>query len=165
MCAGGPLTADSVLRWQHIDSDANPYIYHIQSKCVDWNGDCGAWADRGECKHNPLFMLKFCAVSCAKLHAASSNEQAAQAAADAQRAREEALEARRLADEALRRAEVAEARADMIESDAVAAEIVAEAHADAARSVLAVIAWPVKIRALFRRSCPHAYPERSVRQW
>ena len=33
-------------------------------KCADLEQLCKAWADKGECKKNPLFMLKRCKVSC-----------------------------------------------------------------------------------------------------
>ena len=41
--AGGPLTKESCLNWQHVDSDANPFVIRAAPKCQDWHGDCGAW--------------------------------------------------------------------------------------------------------------------------
>lgn len=145
--AGGPLTPESVLKWAHIDSDENPFIYRIVSKCVDWNGDCGLWADQGECTHNPAFMHKFCSVSCAKSVSRQADERAAQANERAAEAREVARFYAKEADEAIRRARQAEEAALRLESDAVAAEIVADAQA---RTV---------------NSCSHAYPEKQVRLW
>ncbi|KAH8076273.1 hypothetical protein JL721_266 [Aureococcus anophagefferens] len=58
--AGGALTRESVLAWQHIDTDANPFVVTIRSKCVDWQGECPNWAARGECDKNAAFMDKFC---------------------------------------------------------------------------------------------------------
>ena len=41
--AGGPLTKESCLNWQHVDSDANPFVIRAAPKCQDWHGDCGVW--------------------------------------------------------------------------------------------------------------------------
>ena len=62
--AGGPLTKESCLNWQHVDSDANPFVIRAAPKCQDWHGDCGAWGDAGECERNDGFMRKFCHRTC-----------------------------------------------------------------------------------------------------
>lgn len=145
--AGGPLSPESVLAWRHVDNDADPFLYKVRSKCVDWHGECAAWAETNECDANPLFMAKFCPVSCGKVSATATAARAAEAAKAASAAREAAQKARRLADDALRRADEAAAAANQLESDAVAAEIVAEAQTAAVTG------------------CPHTYPERVERRW
>ena len=50
--AGRAATKESCLNWQHVDSDANPFVIRAAPKCQDWHGDCGAWGDAGECERN-----------------------------------------------------------------------------------------------------------------
>ena len=38
------------------------YLHFIE--CKDYNNFCGTWAARGDCEHNPGYMLKYCKESC-----------------------------------------------------------------------------------------------------
>ena len=38
-----------------------------KGSCASTNDSCAAWADKGECKTNPKYMLKECSTSCCKL--------------------------------------------------------------------------------------------------
>lgn len=138
--AGGPLTKESVLAWRHVDSDANPFEIRVESKCVDWHGECGGWADRDECAKNPDFMAKFCHRTCAGRVAHVSGERAKAAGNAAAAAAARADDLKRAYDAAL-------AEATTLRDDAVALEILAEADAHEALS------------------CSPQYPEAVVRKW
>lgn len=137
---GGPLTKESCLAWQHVDSDANPFVIRATPKCQDWHGECGDWANKGECERNDDFMRKFCHRTCRGRDAVRASllaDEAAQRASDAQG------EAARLQEAYA----AAAAAAKRLQDEAIALEIAAEASA---------------VNAL---RCDAGYPEKVARQW
>ena len=138
--AGGPLTKESCLNWQHVDSDADPFVIRASPKCQDWHGDCGAWGDAGECERNDGFMRKFCHRTCRGRDAARAALVADEAARRAAEAQAESVRLR----EAY---EAAAADAKRLQDEAISLEIQAEASA---------------VNAL---RCDATYPEKEVRRW
>ncbi|KAI3462967.1 hypothetical protein Pfo_019630 [Paulownia fortunei] len=61
----------SATKWIHVRSFDMPWTHSAGSDCVDDNPNCPAWALRGECDKNPLYMvgsnkggMGFCRKSC-----------------------------------------------------------------------------------------------------
>lgn len=55
----------SATKWIHV-SAFNTNLFQSASRCDDTDSNCGDWALKGECEHNPDWMAIHCAKSCGK---------------------------------------------------------------------------------------------------